>query len=171
MRKQVTRCAAIFVLSACGILAAHAQQAVSDTYQWSGELVSFDDSARMVTVKARLVDQDAVNDLKRFKTGERALLVWSGHDTHADAIRRVTPYTDDRKAADRFLLPVELASTEVVNQYVTVRLRVPDASVAGLKGLKPGQWVTATSSHRPSRDNDGLVSIRPYTTSSSAGSD
>ena len=170
MRKQKLALAAIFALSACGVLAAQSSQPISDTYQWSGELVSFDETTKIATIKARAVDQDAVTDLKRFKAGERALLWWSGFERHADAIRRVMPYTENRKSEDRFLLPVELVSTDAPNQYVTFRLRVPDGSVSSVKSVRPGEWVTATSSHRVATASDAIVSMKPYTTSSAGSS-
>jgi hypothetical protein len=166
MRKQLIACAAIFVLSACGLLAAQSQQPASESYQWSGELVSFDETARTVTVKARLVDQNAIAELKRFKAGDRVLLFWSGFDKYADAIRSVMPYTADREDTDRFRLPVELVSTDAPNQYITFRLRVPDSSVGMVKPVKPGEWVTITSSHKASADTGAIVSIRPYTATS-----
>jgi hypothetical protein len=138
----------------------------ADTYQWSGELVSFDSSANTATVKARIVDQEAATGVKKFKVGDRVLLQWSGYDAYADGIRSVVPYTESRIANDRFLLPVELASNETPNQYVTFRLRLPSGSASAIKGVKPGEWITVTSSHKAVRDVDAVVSARPYVTAS-----
>lgn len=148
-----------------------ARPAGSDTYQWSGELVSFDGTANTVTVKARIVDQDAAAEAKKFKVGDRVLLQWSGYDTYADAIRRVLPHTESRNANDRFLLPVELASSETPNQYLTFRLRMPAASASALKSVKPGEWITVTSSHKAVRETDAVVSARPYVTTSASATD
>jgi len=153
-------------LSTDAFAQAAATRPASDTYQWSGELVSFDGAANTATVKARLVDQEAVADVKKFKVGDRVLLQWSGYDAYADAIRRVMPYTDNRNANDRFLLPVELASNETPNQYVTFRLRMPAASAPSIKSVKPGEWITVTSSHKAVRESDAVVSARPYVTTS-----
>lgn len=138
----------------------------SDTYQWSGELVSFDGTGNTATVKARIVDQDAAAEVKKFKTGERVLLQWSGYEAYADAIRRVMPYTESRTATDRFLLPVELASTETPNQYLTFRVRVPAGGASALKAVKPGEWITVISSHKAVRETDAVISARPYVQSS-----
>jgi hypothetical protein len=162
MQKRIILLAAVVALFAPGTAAAQAP--VVENYQWSGELVSFDDGTNIATIKARLVDQEAVADLKRFKAGDRVNLVWSGYDKYADAIRRVLTSSADRKGHERFLLPAELVSTETPNQYVTLRLRVPESQAAALKPLKPGEWVTVTSSHRASRDADAVLSIRPYAT-------
>ena len=97
-------------------------------------------------------------------------LWWSGSDKYADGIRRVMPYSGNRKDGERFHLPVELVSTEAPNQYVTFRLKVPTAHLTTLKTITPGEWVTVTSSHRPSGDVDAVVSSRPYVTASAATS-
>jgi hypothetical protein len=171
MRIQVTSLVAFAVIAACGVLSAQSPQPGTETYEWSGEFVSLDEATRTATIKARLVDQEGVTDLKRFKAGERANLLWSGMDKYADAIRRVMPYSRSRTADERFLLPVELISTEAPNQYVTFRVNVPTAHLTTLKAVKPGEWVTVTSSHRPSGEAEAVVSIRPYVTASTATSD
>lgn len=140
----------------------------ADTYQWSGELVSFDSSANTATVKARMVDQEAAAGVKKFKAGDRVLLQWSGYDAYADAIRSVLPYTETRKVTDRFLLPVELASNETPNQYLTFRLRLPASSASAINTVKPGEWITVTSSHKAVRELDAVVSARPYVATSTS---
>lgn len=170
MRTQLVSVATFVVLSMCGVFAAQSPHPGAETYEWSGELVAFDATAGTATIKARLVDQEGVADLKRFKAGERVTLWWSGSDKYADAIRRVLPYAANRKAEDRFRMPVELVSTDAPHQYVTFRLRVPAAHAAALNAVKPGAWVTVTSSHRASDTAATTVSIRPYVTASVAAS-
>lgn len=171
MRKHAVSLVAIAIITAHGVLAAQSPQAATETYEWSGELVSIDETAGIATIKARVVDQEGVADLKGFKAGERVTLWWSGSDKYADAIRQVMPYSANRKDAERFHLPVELVSNEAPNQYVTFRLKVPTAHIATLRTVKPGEWVTVTASHRPSGTADAVVSIRPYVTAAAATSD
>jgi hypothetical protein len=168
MRKQISVCAAVAALSVCGVLAAASQQQpVSDAYQWAGELVSFDAATRTVTVKARLVNHEAEADLKRVKAQEPVVLAWSGFERYADGIRRVLPPAE-RKANDRFVLPTKLVSTAASNEYVTFRIVAPASSVSALQAVKPGEWVTVVSLHRPAGENDAIVSIKPYTASSTS---
>jgi hypothetical protein len=168
MPKQIIWLAAIAAMSAYGTLATQTQAPV-ENYQWSGELVSFDAATMIATIKARLVDQEAVADLKRFKVGDRVNLWWSGYDTYADAIRRVLSPSDRKD--ERFLLAAELASTEAPNQYVTFRVRVPHSKVSAVTSIKPAEWVTVTSPHRASGDSNAVVSIRSYVTASAASTD
>jgi hypothetical protein len=37
--------------------------------------------------------------------------------------------------------------------------------LAAITMVKPGDWVTVTSRHRPSTDEDAVVAVRPYGTS------
>ena len=171
MRKQITLLAAIAVIAVATALATQTLQSGTETYEWSGELVSVDETSGTATIKARLVDQEGVADLKRFKAGERVALWWSGSDKYADGIRRVMPSSGNRKDAEPFHLPVELVSTEAPNQYVAFRLKVPTAHIATLKAVQTGDWVTVTASHRASGEADAVVSIRPYVMTSAATSD
>jgi hypothetical protein len=167
MRKHIISLA--FAMFASGVLVAQTPAPVVENYRWSGELVSFDEGTKSATFKARLVDQEAAAELKRFKAGDRVNLWWSGIHDYAHGIRRVMASSDRKE--EQFLMPVELVSTEAPDQYVTFRLRVPESQAAGLKSVKPGEWVTVTSSHRASRETDAVVSIRPYVTASAASSD
>jgi hypothetical protein len=164
VRKQRFAGAAALVLYACGLLAAQSQPN-SENYRWHGELVSFDGNARAVTVKSMFGDRYAADEVTRFKVGDRVLVMWSATGI---AIRRITEYGEGPKAGERFLLPVELVSTDTLNptnqsHYLTFRVRVPDSSLGALKAMKPGEWITGTSAHSLSRDSDAMVSIRPYT--------
>jgi hypothetical protein len=171
MRKQIVSLATVAVISACIVLGAQTPQSGPGMYEWSGELVSLDENTRTATIRARLVDQEGIADLKRFKAGERVALWWSGSDKYADGIRRVMPYSGNRQDAERFHLPVELVSTEAPNQYVTFRLKVQTAHITTLKTVKSGEWVTVTSSHRPSGEAEAVVSIRPFVMTSATTSD
>ena len=133
-----------------------------DTYTWSGELVSVDKSAATVTVKSRVAYQDALSELKQFKPGDKVFVVWSGLHDYSDAVRQVRRFESGRQIADTLVLPAEFVSTEAPNQYVTVRVKVPQSSLAAVGEVKPGGWVTVTSRHRPSTEADAVVAVRPY---------
>ena len=60
------------------------------------------------------------------------------------------------------VLPAELVSTEAPNQYLTIRVKVPEASATAIKDVKPGQWVTVTSRHRPATEADAVVAVKPW---------
>jgi hypothetical protein len=138
-----------------------AQPRSGETYLWHGELVSFDGATRALTVRARVLSEAAA-EVGRFNAGDRILVTWSGLDIHAGAVRRVTKYGAGQQILDFFALPVELASRDVQNDQMTFRIRIPEPSVAAVKALKPGEWVTVTTRHRPKAEADAIVAVNPY---------
>jgi hypothetical protein len=141
----------------------------SDTYTWNGEFVSLDTTAKTMTVKARVAYQEAIAELKHFKAGDRVWIVWSGIHDSSDAVRQVRRSETGRKIDENLVLPAELVTTEAANQYLTIRIKVPESGLAAIKTVKPGEWVTVTSRHQPSTDDEAVVSVRPYGTSTTTG--
>jgi hypothetical protein len=127
------------------------------TYEWSAELVAFDQATNTVTVKARLVETaDPATDIE---AGERAVLTWSGISTAA-GVRDIEP--GSQSSYDRMTLPVELVGSELDGRYVTFKVPIPADDADALAGLSPGQWVTATSPHLPQNASEAVSSIRSY---------
>jgi hypothetical protein len=141
---------------------AQTSSAKSDTYTWNGELVSLDTTAKTMTVKARVAYQEAISELKHFNAGARVWIVWSGVHDSSDAVRQVRRSETGRTIDEMLVLPAELVSTEAPNQYLTIRVKVPESALSALKAVKPGEWVTVTSRHRPSTDDEAIVAVRPY---------
>ena len=133
-----------------------------DTYTWHGELVSVDPTAMTMTVKSRVVYQEALSALKRFKAGDRVWIVWSGVHDSSDAVREVRQSQTGRSIDEHLVLPAELVSSEAPHQYISIRVKVPEHGWSAIKHVKPGEWVTVTSRHRPTTDSDAVVAVRPY---------
>jgi hypothetical protein len=144
---------------------AQSSQTKADTYTWNGELVSLDTTAKTMTVKSRVAYQEAISELKNFKAGDRVWIVWSGIHDSSDAVRQVRRSENGRKIHENLVLPAELVSTETPNQYLTIRIKVPESALATIKTVKPGEWVTVTSRHQPSTEDEAVVSVRPYAAS------
>ena len=143
-----------------------AQPRSGESYLFHGEFVSLDAASRALTVRARVLG-DAATDVGRFTAGDRLLLMWSGLDIHAGAVRRVTKYDPGQQILDFFALPVELASRDVQNEQMTFRIRIPDASVGAVKAFKPGEWMTVTTRHRPKAEADAIIAVGGYVKSQS----
>jgi hypothetical protein len=139
----------------------------SETYSWSGELVAFDANGRTITVKSPVVGEQALKELPRLKAGDRIILTWSGFDTYADAISRAVRYDAAEKWNEPFTFPVEFVAYESPRQYVTFKFQVPAPSAEALKAVKPGEWVTAISRHRPSNETEAITAVNAYAASSS----
>jgi hypothetical protein len=138
----------------------------SDTFTWLGELVSVDAGARTMTVKSRVAYQETLSELKQFKAGERVWVVWSGIHDYSDAVRQIRRPGADGKITETLVMPAELVSPEATNQYVTLRVKVPEASLDAITRVKPGQWVTVTSRQRPATESEAVLGVKPYSESS-----
>jgi hypothetical protein len=149
-------------MGALAVGGAQVSQPTRDTYTWAGEFVSVDTTAMKMTVKSRVAYQEAVSELKRFTPDQPVWVVWSGIDHYSDAVREVRRVEANRKIDENLVLPAELASAEAPNQYITIRVRVPEGSLTVIKAVKPGEWVTVTSRHRPSTDTKAVVAVKPY---------
>jgi hypothetical protein len=160
----VTFC--VLALTAIGV-GAQTLQPTSETYSWSGELVAFDPNGRTITVKSPVFGDQVTAELPRFNPGERIILTWSGYDTYADAISRAVRYEAGKKWNEPFTFPAEFVAYEAPRRYLTFKFQVPAGSVEALKSLKPGEWVTATSRHRPSSEAEAITAVNAYTASSS----
>ena len=159
---QIALVGTILTIGGPVLAVAQSSQTKSDTYTWNGELVSLDKAAKTMTVKSRVAYQEAISELKHFKAGDRVWIVWSGIHDSSDAVRQVRRSETGRTIDETLVLPAELVSTEAPNQYVTIRVKVPESGLSAIDTVKPGEWVTVTSRHRPSTDDEAVVAVRPY---------
>jgi len=149
-------------LATSPISAAQSGDPKGNTYQWGGELVAVDSTTSTLTVKSRIAYQEAVSAVKQFKPGEKVWIVWSGSHDYSDAVRELRHASTGKKIDEDLVMPAELVSTETPNQYLTLRVKVPEGSLAAIKDVKPGQWLTLTSRHRPSTEAEAVVAVKPY---------
>jgi hypothetical protein len=158
MRNQFGYILALATLLAVGIPVKGQQstQSANDTFTWVGELVSADATARTMTVKSRIAYQEALGELKQFKAGEPVWVVWSGV-SHSDAVWQFRRPGAPSGSVDNLVTRAELVSPEVTNQYVTLRVKVPETGLAAIRTLKPGEWVTVTSRRHPASEADAIV--------------
>ena len=150
------------VLALTGSVAAQSTQLTGEVFSWNAELVALDATTHVLTVKAPVVYEQAPAEFQKMKIGERVMLTWSGYDKSADAIREVHPLAGLNKSNDRFTFPADFVSYDAGHRYVTFKFQIPDNSVANLKMLKPGEWITATSPHGPSAKSAPVTMVRPY---------
>ena len=160
-----TRIAAVATILTAGVpvlAEAQSSQSKSETYTWNGEFVSHDATAMTMTVKSRVAYQEAIAELKHFKAGDRVWIVWSGVQDSSDAVRQVRRFETGRTIDENLVLPAELVSTEAPHSYITIRVKAPESALAAVKAVKPGEWVTVTSRHRPASDTEAVVAVRPW---------
>jgi hypothetical protein len=165
MFKQLIAVSVVALCVGVGVTAAQSTpqvpQQVSDSYVWHGELVSFDEGTKALTVKAPILTE-AEKEVGRFKAGDRVLVTWSGMDRYAGAVRSVTGYSAAQKITDPFAFAAELTSPAVQGGLVAFRLPAPEAKVDALKSVKPGEWVTVTARQRPASEAQTIASVERY---------
>ena len=158
----------LLILGTTAVTGTQSAQSAGDTFTWLGELVSVDTTTRTMTVKARVAYQDALSELNRFKAGQPVWVVWSGVNDYSDAVRQFRRPEANQKITDRLVMQAELVSPHATNQSVTLRVKVPEASIAAIKSVKPGEWVTVTSRHHAASEVEAVVGVKPYSESSTA---
>ena len=132
-------------------------------YTWSAELVAFDSASNTITVKAMLVSNPEATDLSALRSGDRAVLTWSGLSTAA-GVRAVE--RGNASSFDRMTMPIEYVSSELDGRYVSFKVPIPATHAAAIGKLSPGTYVTATSPLRAKSAVDAVTSIRPYSATS-----
>jgi hypothetical protein len=173
MKKSLAFVTVCVLVLAAQIAASPAQTSIqtaqsnNQTYVWNGELVAFDQGAKTVTVKSMVVG-DAVNELGKFKTGDRVLLSWSGFDKYASAINHAVRYDATKKSDERFTFPAEFVAFDAGAKYLTFKAPIPAESISKLQSLKPGQWITATTAHGKASDTQPIIAIREYNDTSNS---
>jgi exosome complex RNA-binding protein Csl4 len=165
-RIQIATLATILTIGGIVLAGAQSPHTKSDTYTWNGELVSVDTTALTMTVKSRVAYQETISELKNFKPGDRVWIVWSGVSDSSDAVRQIRRSESGRTIDENMALPAELISTEAPNSYITIRVKVPESGVAAVKAVKPGEWVTVTSRHRPPSEAEAVVAVKPWSQAS-----
>lgn len=129
-------------------------------YEWSAELVSFDQGSGTATLKARMDTRADKSVLESLSEGDRITITWTGLTWGAgiaDISREGPP-----QSSDRLDLPAEFVGTEMDDTYVLFRVPVPRGSAASLRGLSSGDWVTAATPHDATELNEAVSEIRPY---------
>lgn len=158
----------VLALGTTTVMGTQPAQSASDTFTWLGELVSADTTARTMTVKARVAYPEALSELNQFKAGAPVWVMWSGVGDYSDAVRQFRRPEAHQKITDRLVMQAELVSPHATDQYVTLRVKVPEASLAAIKNVKPGEWVTVTSRHYAATEAEAVVGVKPYSESSTA---
>ena len=155
-------------LGTTAVTGTQSAQSASDTFTWLGELVSVDTTTRTMTVKARVAYPEALSELNQFKAGAPVWVMWSGVSDSSDAVREFRRPDAHQKITDRLVMQAELVSPHATNQYVTLRVKVPEASLAAITSVKPGEWVTVTCRHHAAAEAETVVGVKPYSGSSAA---
>ena len=146
MTRTQTYSAVLIVVVLCASLAAPAS-AQTRSWAWYGELVSVDQGAKAVTVKAQTEPQVG-NYLKDYKTGDKVVLIWGidgAKGGEADTVIAIaTP--DEMKMVDvGYITRVDFVSGDAAPKTLTFKAVVPDAVLTSVAPAQPGRWIKVTA--------------------------
>ena len=135
--------------------------AAEGTYRWHGELLALDDSAEMLTVRARVAAPEGLAPVSGAEPGAPIVITWSGFEDRAGAIRAVTPDNGSGLwGNDRFLLRGEFVAAHPAGRYLTFKAPIPRESIPAVRTLTRGDWATVTSPHWPTEG--AVASVAAY---------
>lgn len=134
-------------LSIVGVLllvhAAYSQEAYAqgsadsgNQYEWSAELVSFDQSSGIATLKARMDARADRSVLAELSEGDEITITWTGLTWGAGIAAVSRGSSADSKG--RLHMPAEFVGSEMDDIYLVFRVPVPQGSRAKVEALKPG---------------------------------
>ena len=150
--------AAALVGAGTNALAADVATSSEGAYEWSAEMVAFDEAAGTLTAKARVEGYAQIDGLDRFEEGERLTLVWTGR-SWAAGIRDIGSRPEIPEGA--LSLPIEFVASS--GDYVSFRVPVPDNSVERIRALEPGDRITAHSPRGQTPPwESAVISMRHY---------
>ena len=129
-------------------LAQGAQSGAKRTYVWFAELVSFDTSAKTMTVKGA-VNEAVAKYIDRFKPGQHIVLVWTADNAKPESgpVRYIESYEAMKgsNVDQGYILPAEFVSADAAARTITFRATVPAAAVQTLTAIQPGRSIASTT--------------------------
>jgi len=150
--------AAALVGAGTSAMAADVGTSSEGAYEWSAQMVDFDEAAGTLTAKARVEGYAQIEGLDGFAEGERLTLVWTGR-SWAAGIRDIGPSPEIPEGA--LSLPIEFVAS--TGDYVTFRVPVPANSVERIGELQPGDRITAHSPRGQTPPwESAVISMRHY---------
>lgn len=154
-----TPASSIALAALAGVLAWGANAAAQDRqYTWSGEIVSVDATASVITVSAP-VEAHVFRYVERFSDGDQVVMIWApspDDDTTTDAIRYLELRADSILDYG-YVLPVEFVSADAAGQRLVFRTSVPPGTAA--EALAPGTRISVTSPFRQEGDTATISAL------------
>ena len=146
-------------------------------YRWHGELVTLDEAAGTVIVKAPVVEPTGLEAAADVRAGERIVIVWSDVESRAGGIRGMKRDDGSDLAAARpeaagsedakeengpGMLRATFVAVDADRGDLTFEVPLPAESLTTVRAMKRGERITATSKHRPAHSDAALLAVDAY---------
>lgn len=137
------------MLMATVLLASLAPIASAQTrsWNWYGEMVSVDQGAKAITVKA-MTEPQVGNYFKQFKAGDKVVLIWSVDGAKGGDAQTVLAIAspDEMKMVDvGYITRVDFVSGDTAAKTITFKTVVPDAVLKSAASVQAGKWLKVTA--------------------------
>ena len=153
------------VVLACALAPAFvdvaAKFSTNQKYVWSGEVISYDQKGKTLTVKAPY--REHINRyIGEFTRGDRVTLTWgTPRPGETDAIIYVGRYEARSVSSYGYVLPVEFVSADTTERLMTFTVAIPSGALKILKVVPSGGWITATTPFDQPRETAVITAIEP----------
>ena len=164
---RITRLRISIALTLCALVIPTvkglAQPVKDQSYAWSGEVLTYDEKGKTVTVKAPYLEH--INRyIGEFKRGDKVVLNWATTRAgETEAIRYVGRYDASSGAKWGYVLPVEFASADTVERRLTFTVAVPSKALKALKQVPSGGWIKVTTPFDQPNDTAAIVGVEAST--------
>lgn len=138
---------AIAAALGCLLLTAVGARAQSASFAWDGELVSFDQAAGTLTIRAQ-ARENATRFLQRSKPGDRLVIIWENPRTAASAAQTVLAVAapDQVRFIDAgYITRGEFVAADAGATTVTFRVKAPPVVLQTAATVEPGRWLRLAS--------------------------
>ena len=115
---------------------ANAQATAGQAFAWFGELVTFDDAAKIVTARAP-IQEHVARYVEKFQPGDDIFLFWSQYEAEGDVIHYVE-FADATVAESGYIVPAQFVASDPVDHTLTFSTNVSDTASGTLSSASPG---------------------------------
>ncbi len=134
-------------LVVCAYVAPVGVQAAARSFAWYGELVSVDQAARTLTIKADIREAPA-RSLRNYKPGDRLISIWDVQGaTGGDGMTVLAVATPEQMHVidDGYITRVEFVTADPDARTITFKVTVPDVVLQTVASMQPGRWIRVTA--------------------------
>jgi hypothetical protein len=137
------------------------QTAKNQTYVWFSEVVTSDQKAKTITVKAPY--REHINRyIAEFKPGDKVMVTWgTPRPGETEAITYIGRYEASPDGHYGYVLPVEFVSADTTERKLTFTMPVPSKALNAMRAVPSGGRIRVTTPFDQPRETAAILAIEP----------
>jgi hypothetical protein len=137
------------------------QTAGNQTYVWFSEVVTYDQKARTITVKAPY--REHINRyIGEFKPADKVMITWATpRPGETEAITYIGRYEASPDGHYGYVLPVEFVSADTTERKLTFTMPVPPKASNVLRAVPSGGRIKVTTPFDQPKETAVILAIEP----------